>query len=212
MGCLITFEGVNGSGKTTVINLLIEKLRFGYKEYEFNIFNYRCPGSGIPEIRDIFKNPKNEFSGITDLFLACSDQHELFVKHIIPKLEEPNTLILVDRLFDSTFAYQKVFGKVDESLISIFSSVSTCDINPNLTLILDLDYEVSHERRKDENFLDRFEKDFEKKFNKLRKAYLNRKNHDPSRIKIINSNVSLDQLVSNCYFHIVEVINRTITF
>ena len=77
MSILITFDGVNGSGKTTVIKRLKNRMIASSDFNGYSIHTYRCPGDGIPKIRRMFKDPKESFDGMTDLFLACADVSEL---------------------------------------------------------------------------------------------------------------------------------------
>ena len=169
MSILITFDGVNGSGKTTVIKRLKNRMIASSDFNGYSIHTYRCPGDGIPKIRRMFKDPKESFDGMTDLFLACADVSELMHKHIFTKPK--NSIILVDRFIDSTFAYQKVFGGVNSEVIEICTSLSIGEKRPDLTLIFDIPFKVSEERRKEEGFKDRFEKEFQTKFNELRMQF-----------------------------------------
>lgn len=200
MNLVITFEGVNGSGKTTIIKELQNRI-IKDKSYYFDVnevYSFRCPGDGIPEIRDIFKNPDNHFQGITDLFLACADMSELVYSIEKIRRMESNSIILIDRFIDSTFVYQQVYGNVDPGIIESCTSLATRGMRADLTLVFDIPFEVSEERRKGEGFKDRFEKDFETKFEELRQKFLDRRNLDPSRIKIIEGSRTISNVLINC--------------
>ena len=205
MGCLITFEGVNGSGKTTVMRKVADKLIRIYLSHRVHCFN--CPGSGIPKIRDIFKDPNNKFSGLTDLFLICADQAELF-KKVIPLLTYIGNIVLIDRLIDSTIAYQAVYGGISNETIEICSTLAIQNKQPDLTFIFDVSYEVSEQRRKKEVFRDRFEKDFEEKFNELRESYINIASYDPSRVRLLDGEEPIEKVVDSCFDEIISLLGK----
>ena len=199
---LITFEGVNGAGKTTAMNIISDKLKKEYPKH--TVDSHFCPGDGIPKLRPIFKDPKANYSGLAYLFMACADQVELMKKHVIPT--STSDIVLVDRLFDSTYAYQTVYGGLSEEVIGMVSSLSTCNIRPNLTLLFDIPYEVSMQRREREGWEDKFEIDFVAKFDALRAKFLEIVNLDPARVKLIDATKPLDKVVSKCMKYIKAVL------
>jgi len=202
---LITFEGVNGSGKTTAMREVKRKLEDQCPEYR--VSKYFCPGSGIPKIRSIFKDPKADFCGLAYLFMACADQAELMHKHVIDSANPiSDEIILIDRLFDSTLAYQTVYGGLSEEVINICSSLSTFNLRPNLTLLFDVPFEVSMHRRREEGWEDKFEKDFKDKFEALREKFLETVQKDPARVKIIDASLPLCQVVDTCFKYIKNVL------
>lgn len=219
MSCYVfSFDGVNAAGKTTIIKEVYEKLEsFNSKKNSRekfilqsikDIHLLRCPGSGIWELRNLFKDPTKDFHPITSMMLIAADQSEIFQKYIFPYIDNNNNVILlIDRLFDSTFAYQgSSFGNVDYNTVAMITNTSFQNYRPNRTYIIDIDYNTALKRRHMQGGNDRFEKDLEQHFTELRHAYLNQKKHDPSRIKIINGTMELISQVNIIVNDIINII------
>ncbi|HIC84453.1 MAG TPA: dTMP kinase [Nitrososphaerales archaeon] len=133
----ISFEGVDGSGKSTQIDLLkinIEKI--GYKCVVFKEPGTTLVGS---KIRKILKDYKQvgELTTITELFLFAASRSELVDKKIKPNLTKDKTVIIVDRYIDSTLAYQGYGRGFDLDKINYINKIATQGIKPDITFLLD---------------------------------------------------------------------------
>jgi len=186
---IIILEGINGCGKTTIANnetfhrLLLQNEY--YQGYD-GICVFKCPGDGISEVRELVKNPSNQFDLYTDINLIFADMNELVVKKIYPELIK-SKIIILDRCFHSTFVYQQASNYSKDELISKIITDNVINIfgdtllDRMVTFIFDIPYEISRDRRikMSSNQSDRFEteldNDFVKKgkqFEEKRKAYL----------------------------------------
>lgn len=132
----ITFEGPEGSGKSTQARLLAERLRAAGHVVTLT----REPG-GTPvgkAIRAIWDNPAlSEIVPITDLLLICADRAQHVRTLIRPALER-GEIVISDRYADSTRAYQGVGSGLDAETVETLLRIATDGLTPNLTLLLDL--------------------------------------------------------------------------
>lgn len=174
---IIVLEGLNGCGKTTLANskefhstLLSTPPYDKYSGVEI----FRCPGDGILEVRDLIKNPENNFNNLTYMNLSFADMNELVQKKIIPTMKD-NKLIILDRCFHSTLVYQDSIiytKKIIDSQVKIIFGQNILDRMS--TFILDIPYEVSQERQKKLGTIDKFEKGMDSyDFYQKRLLYLN---------------------------------------
>ena len=184
-GFFITFEGPDGSGKTTQIELLANYLR--QKGYE--VITTREPG-GTPiseKIRNIILDPNNkEESGVTEALLYAASRAQHVAEKIKPALSA-GKIVLCDRFMDSSLAYQAYARGLGEDVIAInMFAIQGC--TPDLTLFLDLDPTIGQERQIARGKLDRLEQEgliFQKKvyagYQELIKKY-------PERFRVVNAN------------------------
>lgn len=132
----ITFEGIDGSGKSTQI----EKLRERFEQKGVLVNVYRDPGG--PEvsekIRDILLNPDLEIDPVTELLLFSSSRSQLMAENVLPVLQEGGVVIL-DRFYDSTTAYQG-YGRRSVSLdeIAKMNAIASHKRSPDLTIYMKL--------------------------------------------------------------------------
>lgn len=179
----ITFEGIDGSGKTT----LIKKLSKWLRSYGYKVKTTKEPGGTIfgKKIRKILLNPKIEIlSPLTSLLLYSADRLEHVYSTILDSLDE-GMVVLCDRYYDSTYAYQHHACGIP--LVIVDSLTNITGVDPDITILLDISPEKVLERLdgkcKNES---RYEiKDLEFK-NKIRYGYLKRAEEFPDRIKVIN--------------------------
>ena len=157
-GKFIVFEGGEGTGKTTQIQLLADKL----KQNGFNVYLTREPGGmGCPiaeKIRALLKDPENrDMTPETELFLFLASRAQHVKKVIIPHLERGD-IVVCDRFFGSTFAYQH-FGRglfnLDE--VKKINDFAIHGLEPDLTILLDLPPEEGLKRIESEIKKDRFD-------------------------------------------------------
>jgi dTMP kinase len=199
MGTFITFEGIEGCGKTTQINLL--KAYLLKKNYTVQIT--REPGGTRigDQIRKILLSDKNHaISDKTELLLyeACRAQH---IKEVIlPALKE-DKIVLCDRFADSTLAYQGYGRKIDLGFIQRLDHIVAGELRPDLTILLDMDVDSGLQRAKNRNSKvtesereERFEKETLEFHERIRKGFLELAEKDRKRIRIIDGSKSVDEI------------------
>lgn len=178
----ITFEGPEGAGKTTQANLLSSFLE---KEGFSVLLTYEPGASKVgKEIRNILLEKEVEISAKAETLLYLADRAE-HVQHIIlPALKE-NKIVICDRFFDSTVAYQGFGRGLEARSILEINDWATDKLKPDLTFILDLPVEAGLQRLKN-GFLDRLEKETIEFHQKVREGFLTISKKEPERIKIID--------------------------
>ena len=182
MSFFISIEGFDGTGKSTQSKLLKD----GLEKANINSIIVREPGSTnfSEKIRNIIKE-NTEIEIMTELLLFQTSRSELVSKVIKPNLEK-GKVVITDRYTDSSIAYQGYGGGIDINLIEKLNKISTSDLSPNLTFLLDMDVKDSIERtlkrnNEENEQIDKFENkdfDFHEKvkngFNEIMKKNKNR--------------------------------------
>ena len=180
----ITFEGPEGSGKTTQIN----KLAFYLRKKGFKVIKTREPGgSPIAEkVRRILLDPKNKKLDVKSelfLYLASRSQH---VKDVVRPALNSGKIVLCDRFYDSTLAYQGYARGLNKQLINKMNRFATENLKPHLTIYLDIDVRIGLKRASSfKGGKDRLEREKTGFHVKVRKGYLDIAKKDPKRIKVI---------------------------
>jgi dTMP kinase len=190
-GRFITFEGGEGSGKSTQIKTLAERLNGA----ELRTIVTREPGGspGAEIIRHLLLSGMGKLLGSeteTLLFAAARDDHVHVV--IKPALDQ-GIWVLCDRFFDSTRAYQGRLGKVDPAVLNAMQRVTIGDLKPDLTIILDVPVEIGMQRaaaRRGDGAPDRFEAEDVKFHEGLRDAYRQIAAVEPQRCVLIDANAA----------------------
>ena len=186
-GKLITFEGIDGSGKSTQIKKLESRLR----SLKINYITYREPGgTNLSEkIRQILLDKENiELTSISEGLLFAAARAQLVKEKIRPELDS-GKVVICDRFIDSTIAYQGYGRGVDiQKLVSI-NEISTGGLLPNITFLLDIKPENAF-KRIDSNEVDRMESVGIKFFKKIRKGYFQIIKDNPERFFLINADQS----------------------
>jgi dTMP kinase len=183
-GKFITFEGVEGAGKSTQSKLLVKYL----KEQGIDAVWTREPGGseGAEEIRQLLINGAvNKWDGITELLLMYAARRDHTEKKVKPLLEE-GRVVISDRYFDSTFAYQGHGHQLDLVKIEQIRKIVLGDFQPYVTIILDIDIYKGMERTHKRGERNRFE-DMHMEFHKrVREGFLHLAENDSERCKLIN--------------------------
>lgn len=180
---LITFEGAEGSGKSTQIKLLEVYLR----KSGARVLVLREPGStALSEaLREILLDKKNaSLYQKTELFLYLAARVQLVQEKIIPALKE-KTIILCDRFQDSTLVYQGYGLGLDKKIISVMGKFATDDISPDLTFLLDI--AAKEGLRRAGGAQDRIQQRPLRYHRKVREGYLALAGKYPKRIKVIQA-------------------------
>ncbi|MCX6827483.1 MAG: dTMP kinase [candidate division Zixibacteria bacterium] len=193
-GFLITFEGIDGSGKTTQLRLTEKYLH----QAGFPLLILREPGS-IPvaeKIRKILLNKRHRISPLSELLLYLAARAELVDKVIKPALDG-GTTVLCDRFYDSTTAYQGYGRCLDIKLINKLNHWAVGESVPDITFLIDVNYQTSLRRRKKKS--DRLESESKSFFNRVRRGFLIIAKQERKRIVVIDG----DQ-TANVIFHEVS--------
>ena len=179
-GVFITFEGVEGCGKSTHSKLLFEYL----KKSGYHVVHTREPGGtklGEAVRRVLLDSPEIQISDLAELFLfeACRAQ---IVEEIIRPALDRGFIVISDRFSDATFSYQGYGGRVDLTEIKTLDRVATSGLVPDLTILLDIDTleGLSRARKKG---IDRMEKKDLSYHKRVRAGYLKLLKRYPCRIR-----------------------------
>ena len=194
-GCFITFEGMEGCGKSTQIRLLADALKTEGREVEVS----RSPG-GTPvaeKIRTLLKVPTegDDLTPETELLLfgAC---HAQMTRHLILPVLERGEILLSDRFFDSTTAYQGYARGLDLDMVLRINRFACGELEPDLTLLLDLDPELGIERSRRRAALeaDRFDSEKMKFHHDVRNAFLDLARRNAGRFRVIDASRSQEEV------------------
>ncbi|MBO4632055.1 MAG: dTMP kinase [Lentisphaeria bacterium] len=206
-GYFITFEGMEGCGKSTQIQLLADELKAHGRDVEVS----RSPG-GTPaaeKIRTLLK-VRTEGDDLTPeaelmLFGAC---HAQMTKHLILPVLERGGILLSDRFFDSTTAYQGYARGLDLDMVLRVNRFVCGDLEPDLTLLLDIDPELAIERtrRRAASENDRFDSEKMKFHHDVRNAFLDLAKLNAHRFRIIDASRKQEQV----FHQIMEALHDTL--
>lgn len=182
---LITFEGIDGSGKSTQAKRLYEYLKA--KDYKVSL--YRDPGSTplAEKIRELLLS--FEMDPTTELLLFESARSSLVWERIFPDLKE-GKIVILDRFIDSTTAYQGYGREINLGTVSILNHIAIRGRKPDITFLLNVPLEVALERI--EGKKTRFEdKDY---LRKVRDAYILMANQERERIVLLDGNRDVERV------------------
>jgi dTMP kinase len=182
----ISFEGIEGSGKSS----LIKNLKNYYKNHALDVFFTKEPGGTElgDKIREILLDPTSKIDPSSELFLLMADRVHHVKNKINPNLNE-NKIVFCDRYIDSTIAYQGGGRDLDDKDIEGMIKMLKLPI-PDLTILLDVPVETGLMRAKERSELDRFEKEDINFHKKIRQSYLNLQKKYPDRIIIFNASMN----------------------
>lgn len=188
-GHFITFEGIDGCGKTTQLNLLAQYLQ----SKGFDVLITREPGAvglGV-KLREILLNYDGEVSSNCEAFLFLADRAQHIDTIVRPAIEN-GTIVLCDRHTDSTVAYQGYGRGVDLGQIEFLNNIATSGLKPDLTYIFDVDIETSQSRVGKNK--DRMESAGVEFHQRVRDGYLQIAKHEPERVRVIDSKDSIENI------------------
>ncbi|MDA9636970.1 dTMP kinase [SAR86 cluster bacterium] len=196
----ITLEGIEGSGKST----LIKNLNNYLLDLDIDVLFTREPGATITgkNIRNLLLSPNTDLSSEAELLLIMADRVE-HIKNIIAPNLNLNKLVISDRYIDSTIAYQGGGRGIKIKLIESLIKNLKMPI-PDLTFLIDINVEIGLKRAKDRAELDRFEKEEINFHKRVRDAYLKIAKKDPERVIRINGNQE-EESVFNDVKHYLEI-------
>ena len=179
----ISFEGIDGSGKTTQINKLSRWLE--NKSIPHTVL--REPGGAFlcERIRELLLDKNIEINSRSETLLFMAARAQLIEEVIKPDLKD-GKFIICDRFIDSTLAYQGYGRKLNLDVINNMNRFSTENISPDITFLMDIDLKTSIQRRIGEN-VDRMESEGDKFLSVVRKGYIEICNNNSNRCHIINA-------------------------
>jgi dTMP kinase len=181
-GRLVSFEGLDGAGKTTQMDLLERWLIDQNVKY----LRTREPGGtdlGVEIRKLLLHRPELEITPLAEVFLFQADRAQHFATKIVPALHA-GILVVTDRCFDSSIAYQGVARGIGMEQIERLSLIATGGLVPDLTFFLDLDLALARSRKEEQDRLDAESEEFQKS---LRTAFLALAQAHPQRISIIDA-------------------------
>ncbi|MGI8788291.1 MAG: dTMP kinase [Pyrinomonadaceae bacterium] len=202
-GKFITFEGIDGSGKSTQLRMLANELRVR----GFSVFPTMEPG-GTPlgrRLRAAFLETEETVSPLAELLLFAADraQHVNFL--VKPALEE-GKIIISDRYADATVAYQGAGRGFPETTINQIIEFATSGLKPDLTLFFDLPIEKAllrtHSRNDAGERKNRMDKETAEFYERVRDAYLRIAENEPERFRVINADGSTSEVQTR----VVEIV------
>lgn len=197
LSLFITFEGPDGSGKSTQINLIAEHLTCqGYK-----VLCTREPGGTAigDQIRQVLHDINNtEMSARAEILLYSASRAQLVEQIILPHLAQGG-VVLCDRYADSTYAYQGYGRQLDFETLRLITAFATQGLKPNLTIYLDVPVEEGLRRKSAANItgegewnrMDQLELAFHQR---VRAGYLEMAHQAPERWLIVDASAPVDQI------------------
>jgi dTMP kinase len=191
-GKFITLEGLEGVGKSTNM-AFIESL---LQEQKIPYILTREPG-GTPlaeSIRELLlANREEAFDPTAELLMIFAARSQHLQQKIIPALAS-GTWVLSDRFTDATYAYQGGGRQLPWSTIALLEDLVQQSLRPDLTLILDLPVEVGLNRAEKRSEKDRFEREQDEFFLRVRQVYLERARQAPERYTLVDASLSLEKV------------------
>lgn len=204
-GYFITFEGPDGSGKTTVATAVCEEL----KKRGYEVIHTREPG-GIEiseKIRNIILDPENTMMDAkTEALLYAASRRQHLVEKVFPAIRD-GKIVICERFLDSSLAYQG-YGRqlgFDEVLeINLFAIDRTY---PDLTIYLDVDEQVGLDRLSSRNFKDRLDQESIDFHHRVAQGYQEVLRRFKDRIRIVDASRGKEEVIADSLNRILELIN-----
>jgi dTMP kinase len=211
LGLFITFEGPDGSGKSTQIELVADFLR----RKGFNVYCTREPGGSSigDQIRDVLHDVKNtEMSSRAEILLYSASRAQLVEQIVLPRLAQGD-VVLCDRYADSTYAYQGYGRQLVFEALRTVTEFATQKLKPDLTIYLDLDVETGLQRKVEANAagegewnrMDQLKLDFHQR---VRSGYLEMAKKEPDRWLVVNASGTIEEINQSICERLEEVLSE----
>jgi dTMP kinase len=205
LAVFITFEGVDGAGKSTQLKLLLDYLQESGVDYVFT----REPG-GTPlaeRIRELVLDPANQgMSVITEGLLFAAGRADHVTNLVRPALEA-GKVVICDRFVDSSMVYQGVAGGLPLEFLSQVNEMATGALKPHRTIILDIAPEVAQSRRSATE-ADRIEQKDEGYHQQVRAGYMELATAEPRRVKVVDASGTVEAVQEQIRKLVEEVLPR----
>jgi dTMP kinase len=202
----ICFEGVEGSGKSTQAKLLYKFIK---KKITKNVILTREPGGTLfsEKIRNLMLDKKTNISPLTEFFLLMAARNE----HINSKINfylEKNFIIICDRFFYSTLAYQHYLEGMDKKFIFSIQKKIFNKVHPDITFLIDLNKKESKVRiNKRAKKTNRFDKLSSYHFNKIRNGFIKISKMYKNKIVLIKGSKSLNEIQNEINKKTLKILN-----
>jgi dTMP kinase len=204
-GTFITFEGGEGSGKSTHIERLVTRLR----QEGYHVLIAREPGGTEvgEQIRHILQYSQQSTAMVpeTELLLFCASRAQL-VREIIEPARNDGRVVICDRFFDSTTVYQGVGRNIDPSAVAAINNLAVGACLPDLTLVIDLDPRVGLERARGRELFDRMENQSLEFYERVRQGYLDLSRREPHRVKVIDGSQTIEVIAKQIWSLVANVL------
>jgi dTMP kinase len=188
-GLFITFEGIDGCGKTTQAMLTYRYL----VSKGLHVMLFREPGStAVAErIREVLLDRRLPMEDVTELLLYEAARAEITNRELRPVLVK-GQIALCDRFYDSTTAYQGYGRKLDIRMVRALHRVAVGSVVPDVTFLFDIDLKTAYGRRGENP--DRLESQSKAFFNRVRRGFLEIARKERKRVKVIDASRSIEQV------------------
>lgn len=210
-GLFITFEGIEGCGKTTQIRLLEDFLKLRSHD---TILTREPGGTRIgDQIRKILLSVENRgMFPVTELFLYAAARSQHVEEVIAPALKD-GKIVLCDRFADATTAYQGAARRIERNFLTQVHNIAANGLKPDLTILLDLPAEIGLKRAWERNERerltgkeDRFEQEAVDFHERVRDGYLEIAREEPFRVKVFNALEPIDAVHQKVVQEIMKVV------
>jgi dTMP kinase len=204
-GAFITFEGIDGSGKSTQVRMLASVLRLR----GMDVVQTREPG-GTPlgaRLREALLDAQEQVDPLAELLLYAADRAQHVRVMLRPALAA-GRVVLSDRYADATVAYQGAGRGFEPSLVAQVVQLATGGLKPDLTLLFDLSVAESSERSRHRTTTDhgapsdRLELEADNFHMRVRDAYLQIAAAEPERVRIVDASLSVEEI----HAHVLEIV------
>lgn len=201
-GCFITLEGLDGAGKSTHVQWLVEQLQ----QRGLPVVSTREPGGTAlgEQLRQLVLTQPMGLKTETLLMFAGRCEH---VETVIKPALDAGKWVVCDRFTDATYAYQGGGRQLGASRISALEQWVHADLQPDRSWLFDVPLAVARERLGRSRQLDRFEQEGDAFFERTRQAYHEQARKHPERLRIIDSSVSIDAVRHSLGLQIDELVS-----
>jgi len=202
-GVFITFEGVEGAGKTTQIALLHDALAAAGRR----VYVTREPG-GEPvaeAIRGVLLSASHPVTPAAELLLFMAARAQMVERVLRPHLDA-GEVVLCDRYTDSSVAYQGYARAQDLEMVRRLNTFATGGLTPDRTILLDLDPETGLARQSDRNRMEAESLAFHRR---VREGYLAEAGRDPARFRILDATRPVAEIHADILATAQEILNRS---
>lgn len=207
-GKFITFEGIDGSGKSTQLRMLSSELRLR----GFDVLTTMEPG-GTPlgrRLREAFLETEENVSPLAELLLFAADRAQHVNLLIKPSLEQ-GRIVISDRFADATFAYQGAGRGFSEETVNHVIKIATGGLKPDLTLFFDISVDKgisrTNSRTDSEAIKNRMDSETIEFYERVRGAYLRLAENEKERFRIIDANGSIEEIKAKVLKITTEFLN-----
>lgn len=205
-GLFITFEGNDGSGKTTISELVFKQLT----QKGFSCILTREPG-GIDiaeQIRHIILDPANSaMDARTEALLYAASRRQHLVERVIPALDE-GKIVICDRFIDSSLAYQGMGRQIGMEEIFQMNQFATEGLMPDATIFLEVSEAVSRQRLAQRGSLDRMDQESEAFHQRMRRGYALVRQRYSERMRVIDADQELEQVLQAAMRAVMEIVDE----